>query len=49
MTLKDIISGESEFIEFKQEVPKKSIHENCSCICKRQRRKNCVWGGGWYM
>lgn len=24
MTVKDIISGESEFIEFKQEVPKKS-------------------------
>ncbi|MCI8683215.1 MAG: ATP-binding protein [Lachnospiraceae bacterium] len=24
MTLKDLISGESEFIEFKQEVPKKS-------------------------
>lgn len=24
MTVKDILSGESEFIEFKQEVPKKS-------------------------
>ena len=24
MTVKDIISGESEYIEFKQEVPKKS-------------------------